>query len=169
MQVKNIWLGCCAPGPFTTIWGQPEVPFTCIGPIPLNCALHNSAFGLQVRVISSHTLDTCKSLCDIKSGIDPHPLRPGHEKKMPGLSKVPKPTKWQDPREEGKNGRNALQTAAKINFGEKKMGGGVRGTLFLHYNVNETTKNLPWLVESRESTEFKSHLTESVQELCEGL
>ena len=29
-----------------------EAPFTCIRPIPLSCALRNSAFGLQVRVIS---------------------------------------------------------------------------------------------------------------------
>ena len=29
-----------------------RAPFTCIRPIPLSCALRNSAFGLQVRVIS---------------------------------------------------------------------------------------------------------------------
>ena len=54
-QVKNIWLGCCAPGSFMTVWRQPEAPFICIRPIPLSCALRNSAFGLRVRVISKHT------------------------------------------------------------------------------------------------------------------
>ena len=51
-QVKNIWLGCSAQGSFMTVWRLPEAPFTCIQPIPLSCALRNSAFGLQVRVIS---------------------------------------------------------------------------------------------------------------------
>ena len=54
-QVKNIWLGCCAPGSFMTVRQQPEAPFICIMPIPLSCALRNSAFGLRVRVISRHT------------------------------------------------------------------------------------------------------------------
>ena len=44
---KGIWLGCCAPGSFMTI---------CIRPIPLSCTLRNSAFGLQVRVISRHSM-----------------------------------------------------------------------------------------------------------------
>ena len=52
---KNIWLGCCAPGSFMTAWRQPGVPFICIWPVPLSCALRNSAFGLRVRVISRHT------------------------------------------------------------------------------------------------------------------
>ena len=51
-QVKNIWLGCCAQGSFMAAWRLPEAPFTSIWPIPLSCALRNSAFGLQVRVIS---------------------------------------------------------------------------------------------------------------------
>ena len=34
------------------VWRLPEALFTCIRPIPLSCTLHNSAFGLQVRVIS---------------------------------------------------------------------------------------------------------------------
>ena len=34
------------------VWRQTEVPFTCIRSILLSCALRNSAFGLQVRVIS---------------------------------------------------------------------------------------------------------------------
>ena len=39
-----------------TVWRQPEAPFICIRPIPLSCALRNSAFGLRVRVIfSRHT------------------------------------------------------------------------------------------------------------------
>ena len=33
------------------VWRLRGVPFTCIQPIPLSCALRNSAFGLQVRVI----------------------------------------------------------------------------------------------------------------------
>jgi len=32
-----------------TVWQQPEVPFICIQPIPLSCALRNSAFGLRVK------------------------------------------------------------------------------------------------------------------------
>ena len=35
------------------VWQLPEALFTCIRPIPLSCTLHNSAFGLQVRVIST--------------------------------------------------------------------------------------------------------------------
>ena len=46
-QVKNIWLGCSAPGSFMAVWRLPEAPFTCIQSIPLSCALRNSAFGLQ--------------------------------------------------------------------------------------------------------------------------
>ena len=38
-----------------TVWRQPEAPFICIRPIPVNCALRNSASGLRVRVISRHT------------------------------------------------------------------------------------------------------------------
>ena len=38
------------------VWRLPEAPFTCIQPIPLSCALRNSAFGLQVRVISRQYL-----------------------------------------------------------------------------------------------------------------
>ena len=51
-QLKNIWLGRFAPGTFMAVWRLQEAPFTCIRPIPLSCALRNSAFGLQVRVIS---------------------------------------------------------------------------------------------------------------------
>ena len=53
-QVKNIWLGCCATGLFKTVWRQPEVPFICIRPIPLSCALRNSAFGLRVRDLQNY-------------------------------------------------------------------------------------------------------------------
>ena len=35
-----------------------RVPFTCIRPIPLSCALGISAFGLQVRVISRQYTNT---------------------------------------------------------------------------------------------------------------
>ena len=38
----------------------------------------------------------CESVCDIKSGIDPLPLRLGREQKMLGFSQVLKPIKWQD-------------------------------------------------------------------------
>ena len=38
------------------VWRLPEAPFTCIQPIPLSCALRNSAFGLQVRVIRRQCL-----------------------------------------------------------------------------------------------------------------
>ena len=48
---------------------------------------------------------------------------------MLGFSQVLKPIKWQDLLEEGKNGRNAFPTGAKIHFSEKKKYFGVRGTL----------------------------------------
>ena len=35
-----------------TVWRQPEAPLICIRPIPLSCALSNSACNLQGRVIS---------------------------------------------------------------------------------------------------------------------
>ena len=59
---KNIWLGCCAPGSFVTVWQQPEAPFICIRPIPLSCALRNPAFGLRVKVISRHTYRFLRSI-----------------------------------------------------------------------------------------------------------
>ena len=36
------------------VWRQPEAPLICVRPIPLSCALSNSAFSLQGRVISRH-------------------------------------------------------------------------------------------------------------------
>ena len=62
-QVTNIWLGCCAPGSFMAVWRLPEAPFTCNRPIPLSCALRNSAFGLQVRVISRQYTKSTKVCC----------------------------------------------------------------------------------------------------------
>ena len=70
----------------------------------------------------------CKSVCDIKSGIDPLPFWLGREQKLLGFLKVLKHIKWQDLLEGGKNGRNAFRTGAKIHFSEKKIWG-VRGTL----------------------------------------
>ena len=52
---KSKTSGCCAPGSFMTVWRQPKAPFICIRLIPLSCALHNSAFGLRVRVTSRRT------------------------------------------------------------------------------------------------------------------
>ena len=63
----------------------------------------------------------CKSVYDIKSVIDPLPFWPGLEQKMLGFSHVLKPIKWQDMLEEGKNGRNAFPTGAKIRFSEKNI------------------------------------------------
>ena len=40
---------------------------------------------------------------------------------MLGFSQVLKPIKWQDLLEEGKNGRNAFPTGAKIHFSEKNI------------------------------------------------
>ena len=40
---------------------------------------------------------------------------------MLGFSQVLRPLKWQDSLEEGKNGRNAFQTGAKIHFSEKNI------------------------------------------------
>ena len=47
---------------------------------------------------------------------------------MLGFSQLPKPIKWQDLLEKGKNGRNASRTGAKIHFSEKNTFG-VMGTL----------------------------------------
>ena len=44
------------------VWRLPEAPFTCIRPISLSCALRNSAFGLQVRVISEKWEDLYKGI-----------------------------------------------------------------------------------------------------------
>ena len=61
----------------------------------------------------------CKSVCDVKSVIDPLPSDSVVNKKMLGFSQVLKLIKWQDLLEEGKNGRNAFPTGAKIHFTEK--------------------------------------------------
>ena len=61
----------------------------------------------------------CKSVCDVKSGIDPLPFRLGREQKMLGFWKVLKPIKWQDLLEDEKNGRNAFRIGAKNHFSEK--------------------------------------------------
>ena len=50
-----------------------RAPFICIRPIPLSCALRNSAFGLRVRVISRHTYkanhiaQTSKLVCKLEN------------------------------------------------------------------------------------------------------
>ena len=58
----------------------------------------------------------CKSVCDVKSGIDLLPFWFGCEQKIRGFSQVLKPIKWQDLLEEGKNGPSAFPTGAKIHF-----------------------------------------------------
>ena len=63
----------------------------------------------------------CKSVCDVKSGIDPLPFWLGHEQKMFGFPQVLKAIKWQDLLEEGKNGCNAVWIGAKIRFSEKNI------------------------------------------------
>jgi len=40
---------------------------------------------------------------------------------MHGFSKVFKPIKWLDLLEEGKNGRDAFRTSAKLHFSEKNI------------------------------------------------
>ena len=40
------------------VWRQPEAPLICVRPIPLSCALSNSAFSLQGRVISTQYTHT---------------------------------------------------------------------------------------------------------------
>ena len=82
-QKHLAWLLCS--GLFMTVWRQSEAPFICIRPIPLSCALRNSAFGLQVRVISRHTyveqthihLFSCsfRALCISVDAINYAPLR----------------------------------------------------------------------------------------------
>ena len=62
----------------------------------------------------------CKSVCDVKAGIDPLPFWLGREQKMLGFSQLSKPIKWQDLLEKGKNGRNAFWTG-KIYFSEKNI------------------------------------------------
>ena len=63
----------------------------------------------------------CKVDCDVKSGIDSLPFWLGRQQMMLGFSQVWKPIKWQDLLEEGKNGRNAFRTGAKIHFSEKSI------------------------------------------------
>ena len=63
----------------------------------------------------------CKSVFDVKTGIDPLPFSLGREQNMLGFSQLSKPTKWQDLLEKGKNGRNAFRTGAKIHFSEKHI------------------------------------------------
>ena len=63
----------------------------------------------------------CKSVCDVKSGLDPLPFWLCREQKMLGFLQVLKPIKWQDLLEEGKNGRNEFQTGAKIHFSTKNI------------------------------------------------
>ena len=53
---------------------------------------------------------------------------------MLGFSHVLKPIKWQDLLEEGKNGRNAFSTGAKIHFSEKHILG--LGALKITGNLN---------------------------------
>ena len=43
-----------------------------------------------------------KSVCDVKTGIDPLPFELGREQKMLGFSQLSKPLKWQDLLEKGK-------------------------------------------------------------------
>ena len=63
----------------------------------------------------------CKSVCDVKSVIDPLPFQLGCEQKMLGFLQVLKPIKWQDLLEEGKYGRNVFRTGAKIHFSGKNI------------------------------------------------
>ena len=63
----------------------------------------------------------CKSVCDVKAGIDSLPFCLGREQKMLGFSQLSKPVKWQDLLEKGKNGRNAFRTGAKMYFSEKNI------------------------------------------------
>ena len=63
----------------------------------------------------------CKSVCDVKSGIEPLPFWLGREQTLLDFLQVLKPIKWQDLLEGGKNGRNAFWTGAKIHFSEKNI------------------------------------------------
>ena len=63
----------------------------------------------------------CKSVCGVKSGIDPLPFWLGGEQKMLIFSHVLKSIKWQDFLEEGKNDRKAFRTGAKIHCSEKSI------------------------------------------------
>ena len=73
----------------------------------------------------------CKSVCEVKSIIDSL-FRLGHEQKMLSFSQVLKPIKWWDLLKEGKTGRNAFRTDAKIQLSEthKRMESHVRKTGF---------------------------------------
>ena len=59
----------------------------------------------------------CKSVCDIKTGIDPLPS----EQNMLGFLQLSKPLKWQDLLEKGKKSRDAFQTGAEIHFSKKNV------------------------------------------------
>ena len=60
----------------------------------------------------------CKSVCDVKSVIDPLPFWLGREQKVLGFFVSFQAYKWQDLLGSGKNGRNALRKGAKIHFSE---------------------------------------------------
>ena len=81
-----------------------------------------------------------KSVCDVKSGIDPLPFWLGIEQKLLGFLQVLKPIKWQDLLEGGKNAWNAFRTGAKIHFSEKNLG--VRGTLILVVKISEKHRSI---------------------------
>ena len=63
----------------------------------------------------------CKSVCDIKSVIDPLPFWLGHEQKMLGFTQVLRPIKSQGLLEKRKNDRNVFWTGVKIHFSEKNI------------------------------------------------
>ena len=81
----------------------------------------------------------CKSVCDVKWGIDPLPFWLGRERKMLGFSQVLKPIKWQDLSEDGKNGCIAFRTGAKIHWSEKNI---LRlGALSFIHSLNQGRKD----------------------------
>ena len=114
---KNTYLGGITQRlPSTT---KKNITYQCLTLLRYTFKVPLTPKYLQVHVYKE--LMQCKSVCDVKSGIDPLPFWLGREQKMLGFSQVLKPIKWQDLIEEGKNGRNASWTGAKIHFSERNI------------------------------------------------
>ena len=112
---KNTYLGGITQRlPSTT---KKNITYQCLTLLRYTFKVPLTPKYLQVHVYKE--LMQCKSVCDVKSGIAPLPFWLGREQKMLGFSQVFKPLKRQDMLEEGKNGRNAFRTGAKIHFSEK--------------------------------------------------
>ena len=83
----------------------------------------------------------CKSVCDVKSGIDPLPFWLGREQKMLGFSQLWKPIKWQDLLEKRKKWPQCVLNRCKDSFSRKKYFG-VRCTLKHVKKINTANEKM---------------------------